>query len=85
MRRAGPVQTLRAGAVDVTGPRPEQIEDAGERRPEACASHVEGRREPRTKSCDGYRPGHRASWKMTPSVYRLPVWTRLTPWRTAAR
>ena len=28
---------------------------------------------------------HFASWKMTPSVYREPESTRLTPWRTVAR
>ena len=27
---------------------------------------------------------HFASWKMTPSVYREPESTRLTPWRTVA-
>lgn len=31
------------------------------------------------------RPDHRASWKMTPSVYREPLSKRLTPWRIAAR
>src|SRR5262245_48507227 len=47
-----------------SGSRPEQPPkaegrplDAGKRRPEACAAHVEGRREPRTKGCDWYRSG----------------------------
>lgn len=26
-----------------------------------------------------------ASWKMIPSVYRVPLCTRLTPWRTLKR
>jgi GNAT superfamily N-acetyltransferase len=41
---------------DETGPRPEQIEDAGARRAEAYAAYVEARRAPRTKICDGPRP-----------------------------
>jgi len=34
----------------------------------------------------GFRgESHLASWKMTPSVYRDPDVTRLTPWRMALR
>src|SRR5439155_12120561 len=40
-----------------TGPRPEQNEDAGPSRAEAYAAYVEARRGPRTKRCDGPRPG----------------------------
>jgi hypothetical protein len=43
--------------VNTAGPRTEQIEDAGRRRAEAYAAYVEARRRPRTKRCDGHRPG----------------------------
>src|SRR5712692_8605657 len=53
-----------------TGPRPEHREDAGRRRAEAWAAHVEARRRRRTTRGDGPRPGtaHRDADTASPAA-----------------